>query len=168
MLQTPSALRPIRCYINFKKMLTLEYYNDTKTPVSGLIFEELLDAVNRNGVKIFPKGVDGRKSHTITLTLVGDKVIQKINKKYRKIDAPTDVVSLSYLNETFPGQDVIGEIFISLEKAREQADEIGHDLLTELKFLFIHGVLHCIGYEHSTEEDFEVMMNLTNRILKSF
>ena len=148
-------------------MLNLEYYNDTKTPVSGLIFEELLDAVNQNGDKIFPKNLDKRKNYTVTLTLVGDKIIQKLNKKYRKIDAPTDVVSLSYLNQDFPGQDVIGEIFISLEKAAKQADEIGNDLLTEIKFLFIHGVLHCLGYEHSTEDDFQTMMNLTNRILKS-
>jgi len=148
-------------------MLNLEYYNDTKTPISGLIFEELLDAVNQNGDKIFPKNLDKRKNHTVTLTLVGDKIIQKLNKKYRKIDAPTDVVSLSYLNQDFPGQDVIGEIFISLEKAAKQADEIGNDLLTEIKFLFIHGVLHCLGYEHSTEDDFQTMMNLTNRILKS-
>jgi len=149
-------------------MLNLEYYNDTKTIISGLIFEELLDAVNRSGDKIFPKNLDNRKNHTVTLTLVNNKLIQKINKKYRGIDAPTDVVSLSYLNKDFPGQDVIGEIFISIEKAQKQADEIGHDLLTEIKFLFIHGVLHCIGYEHSTEEDFETMMTLTNRILKSF
>lgn len=149
-------------------MLNLEFYNDTKTPVSGLIFEELLDAVNQNGDKIFPKNLDKRKNYTVTLTLVNNKLIQKINKKYRKIDEPTDVVSLSYLNQDFPGQDVMGEIFISLEKAAKQADEIGHDMLTEIKFLFIHGVLHCLGYEHSTEEDFQVMMELTNRILKSF
>jgi probable rRNA maturation factor len=149
-------------------MLNLEYYNDTKTAISGLIFEELLDAVNNNAEKIFPKSLDNRKNYSVTLTLVNNKLIQKINKKYRGVDAPTDVVSLSYLNQDFPGQDVIGEIFISIEKAQKQADEIGHDLLTEIKFLFIHGVLHCIGYEHSTEEDFETMMSLTNQILKSF
>jgi len=149
-------------------MLNLEYYNDTATPVSGLIFEELLDTVNLNSERIFPKNLDRRKNYTVTLTLVTDKLIQQINKKHRGINKPTDVVSLSYLNKDFPGQDVVGEIFISLEQAQKQADKTGHDLLTEVKFLFIHGVLHCLGYEHSTEEDFEVMMNLTNRILKSF
>jgi len=64
-------------------MLNLEYYNDTKMPISGLIFEELLDAVNQNADKIFPKNLDKRKNYTVTLTLVGNKLIRKINKKYR-------------------------------------------------------------------------------------
>jgi probable rRNA maturation factor len=148
-------------------MLKLEYYNETKQPIAEIIFEELLDAVNQNCDKVFPKSIDKRKSHCITLTIVDDKLIQKINKKFRKIDKPTDVVSLSYLNEQFPGTDVIGEIFISVERAQKQAKELGHDLLTELKFLFVHGVLHCIGYEHSTEDDFQTMMELTNKIIKS-
>ena len=147
-------------------MISLEYYNKTPVTVSGLIFEELLDAVNQNGEKIFPKNLDKRKSYCITLTLVDDELIQKLNKKFRKIDAPTDVISLSYLNDQYPGLDVLGEIFISIDSAKKQADEIGHELLTELKFLFVHGVLHCIGYEHSNEDDFQAMMELTNKIIK--
>jgi len=147
-------------------MLKLEYYNETKTPVSDDIFEELLDVINQHADKIFPKKINKKKSFFVTLTLVSDKLIQKINKKYRKVDAPTDVVSLSYINDEFPGQDIVGEIFISIDTAQKQADKLSHDLFTELKFLFIHGVLHCIGYEHSNETDFQVMMELTNKILK--
>jgi probable rRNA maturation factor len=60
---------------------------------------------------------------------------------------------------------MIGEIFISIDTAQKQADEMNHDVLTELKFLFVHGILHVLGYEHSTEEGFVVMNDLTNKIL---
>jgi len=140
-------------------MINLEYYNETPATVSDLIFEELLDVINQK--------LPQKKSYLITLTLVNKKLIQKINKKFRNVDAPTDVVSLSYLNSDYPGQNILGEIFICTDIAEKQAKEQGHDLLTELKFLFIHGVLHCLGYEHSNEKDFELMMSLTNKILKS-
>ncbi|MBN1494669.1 rRNA maturation RNase YbeY [Candidatus Peregrinibacteria bacterium] len=140
-------------------MLNLEYYNETGHPVSAVIFEELLDVINQK--------IPQKNKALITLTLVNKKLIRQINKKYRKTDAPTDVISLSYLNTDYPGQNILGEIFICVDIAERQAKEHGHDLRTELKFLFVHGVLHCIGYEHATEEDFETMMMLTNRILKS-
>ena len=140
-------------------MLNLEYYNETKKPISSKIFEELLDAINQK--------ITLKKSYLITLTLVNKKLIQQINKDFRKVDAPTDVISLSYLNCDYPGHNMLGEIFICTDIAEKQAKEQGHDLFTELKFLFVHGVLHCAGYEHSSEEDFETMMSLTNKILKS-
>jgi probable rRNA maturation factor len=147
-------------------MLQLEYYNETKTTLSGTVFEDLLELINTNFQKILSGKIDKRKTYYISMTIVDDKLIKKINKDYRGIDKPTDVVSLGYLDEeSFPGQDMIGEIFISLESARKQAKELGHDELTELKFLFVHGVLHILGYEHTKEEDFQLMMDLTNQIL---
>ena len=59
---------------------------------------------------------------------------------------------------------MVGEIFISFETAKRQAEENGLDELEELKFLFVHGVLHILGYEHQSEEDFQTMMKLTNEI----
>lgn len=147
-------------------MLKLEYYNDTYVPLSGHIFEEILELINNDFKEIFPKEFDKRKTHFITFTLVDDDIIQTINKEQRGIDKPTDVISLSYLgDEEFPEQDMIGEIFISYQTAEKQADENAMNLLDELKFLFVHGVLHILGYEHKTEKDFQTMMKLTNEIL---
>lgn len=148
-------------------MLKLEYYNETKTPLSGKVLEDLLEIINSHFKKILPGKLDKRKNYYITCTLVNDKFIKKINKKFRKKNEPTDVVSLSYLGKEFPGQDMVGEIFISVETAKKQAKKLNHDLLTEIKFLFVHGVLHILGYEHSGERDFEIMMDLTNEIMKS-
>lgn len=147
-------------------MLKLEYYNDTIIPISGRIFEKILKLINDEYKEIFPKEFDKRKRHFITLTIVDDEIIQTINKEQRGLDKPTDVISLSYLgDEEFPEQDMIGEIFISFETAQKQAEENSMEVLDELKFLFVHGVLHILGYEHKTEHDFQIMMKLTNQIL---
>ena len=159
-------LQPTKCLINTNKMLHLEFYNETSEPISGKIFEEILDIINDDFKKIFPKQIDKRKQYFISCTLVGDKLIKKINKQYRGKDQVTDVVSLGYLQkDSFPGNDMIGEIFISLPTAKKQAEELGHEPLTEIIFLFVHGILHILGYEHKEEKDFQIMMDLTNQIL---
>ncbi|MFC1647424.1 rRNA maturation RNase YbeY [Patescibacteria group bacterium] len=147
-------------------MLKLEYYNDTIIPLSGQIFEKILNLVNDNFKEIFPKKLDKRKTHYITFTLVTDEIIRELNKEHRGIDEPTDVISLSYIDEEeFPGQDMIGEIFISFETAEKQAKKNEMEILDELKFLYVHGILHILGYKHKDEGDFQTMMNLTNQIL---
>lgn len=148
-------------------MLKLEYYNETVIPLSEVVFEQILDLINENFNNLFPKEMDKRKTYYISFTLVDDAIIQKLNKDHRGKDEPTDVVSLGYLDaDEFPGQsDVAGEIFISYETAEKQAHDNYIEVLDELKFLFVHGILHILGYEHQSEEDFQTMMNLTNEIL---
>ena len=147
-------------------MLHLEFYNETPEPISAKVFGELLNIINDDFKKLFPKELDKHKQYFISCTLVGDKLIKKINKQYRGVDASTDVVSLAYLEKgAFPGNDMAGEIFISLDTAKRQAEKLDHDLLTEVRFLFVHGVLHILGYEHKEEKDFKMMMDLTNQIL---
>ena len=100
-------------------------------------------------------------------------VVLKINKKYRHIDRPTDVISFAFLDVEnnydkilfSPGPVVLGDIYISLEKAKEQATEYGHSLHRELSFLFVHGLLHLLGYDHMNEEDEKVMFKLQEEIL---
>lgn len=148
-------------------MLKLEYYNETVVPLSEVVFEQILDLINENFKELFPKSFDKRKTYYIAFTLVDDVIIRKLNKDHRGKDEATDVVSLSYLDaDEFPGQqDVAGEIFISYETAERQARENYMDILDELKFLFVHGILHILGYKHKSEKDFQTMMNLTNEIL---
>lgn len=147
-------------------MLHLEFYNETPEPISGRILEELLNIINDDFKEIFPKELNKRKQYFIACTLINDKLMKKINKQHRGKDQTTDVVSLGYLEEdSFPGNDMAGEIFISLPTAEKQAKELGHNLQTEVRFLFVHGVLHILGYEHKEEKNFQIMMDLTNQIL---
>ena len=109
----------------------------------------------------------------VSVSIVDNRYIHKINKKYRHIDRPTDVISFAFLdNENnydkilfSPGPVVLGDIYISLEKAKEQAEEYGHSLHRELSFLFVHGLLHLLGYDHMNEEDEKVMFQLQEEIL---
>ena len=109
----------------------------------------------------------------VSVSIVDNRYIHKLNKKYRQIDRPTDVISFAFLdNENnydkilfSPGPVVLGDIYISLDKAKEQAEEYGHSLHRELSFLFIHGLLHLLGYDHMKIEDKKVMFQLQEEIL---
>ena len=102
-----------------------------------------------------------------------NEFIHNINRDYRHIDRPTDVISFAFLDgdenkdKIFQSNAmvVLGEIYISFDKAREQALAYGHSLDRELKFLFVHGLLHLLGYDHMTKEDEKIMFALQDEIL---
>lgn len=112
-------------------------------------------------------------SPIVSISIVDNKYIHKINKKYRGIDRPTDVISFAFLDGEINKEQIfhsdnevcLGDIYISLDKAKEQAEEYKHSLERELSFLFIHGLLHLLGYDHMTKEDEEVMFALQEEIL---
>lgn len=94
-----------------------------------------------------------------------DLEMQKLNKDYRQKDQTTDVLSFSFLEgERFPGDDLIGEIFISLKVAKKQAGENGWSLKEEVNFLFVHGLLHVLGFDHLVKEEFEEMFKWHEKI----
>ncbi len=110
---------------------------------------------------------------TMNLILIDDSEIKKLNKEYRDKDTPTDVLSFPYLSgeEIIKNQDhelVIGEVFISKTRAREDAKEFGISLDEELNKLFVHGLLHILGYDHIEEEDFLEMKKMEDYILGAF
>ena len=103
--------------------------------------------------------------------IVSDERIHEINKEYRNIDRSTDVISFaledndsSYL-EGLPRS--IGDIFISYDHASLQAKEYGHSIKREICFLFTHGLLHLLGYDHMKEDEEKVMFDLQNQILNA-
>ena len=103
--------------------------------------------------------------------IVDNEEIHKINREYRGIDRPTDVISFALEDDdTFikTEQRILGDIYISIDRAIEQANEYGHALLRELCFLTIHGILHLLGYDHMEKEDEEVMFGLQERILSEY
>lgn len=108
----------------------------------------------------------------ISVSLVDNEFIHKMNRNYRGIDRATDVISFAFLDnedrETlYKSKEPVclGDIYISVDKAKEQAQEYGHSLDRELSFLFVHGLLHLLGYDHMSEEDEKIMFRLQDEIL---
>lgn len=111
----------------------------------------------------------------INLTLTDNEGIWAINKEYRQIDRPTDVLSFPLLSYDVPGdfsfleqeneadfnpdtgEVMLGDIIISVEKVAEQAKDYGHSLKREFAFLITHSMLHLFGYDHMQEEETEIM-----------
>ncbi|MDA8216939.1 MAG: rRNA maturation RNase YbeY [Dehalococcoidales bacterium] len=97
----------------------------------------------------------------VVLSVVDDEEIRELNARYRQVDAPTDVLSFPLQEAPAgagdfvqPPDDVLrlGDVVISLPRAEAQAEEYGHSLARELGYLFVHGLLHLLGYEHELEE----------------
>ena len=98
--------------------------------------------------------------------------IQYLNKTYRNIDRETDVITFALEDDetVVNGSDerILGDIYISLDKAKSQAEEYGHSLLRELSFLAVHGFYHLLGYDHMTEEDEKVMFGKQKEVLEEY
>ena len=111
----------------------------------------------------------------ISISIVDNNEIQEIIRQYREIDAPTDVLSFPLLTfEEGEQADVnendeilLGDIIISIDKAREQAQEYGHGLRRELAFLTAHSMLHLLGYDHIDEQEQKDMFERQERILEN-
>lgn len=105
--------------------------------------------------------------------IVDNNCIHKMNLEYRGIDRPTDVISFALEDDKTciqleEGPRVLGDIYISIEKAQTQAEEYGHSLKRELCFLAVHGFLHLLGYDHMNSEDENVMFARQELILDGF
>jgi len=117
-------------------------------------YEKVIERVCQEAAIVYGLGANAE----ISILLCHNEYIHQLNKQYRQIDRPTDVLSFA-LNE---GQDVdydgpdanlLGDIIISLEKVDEQAAEYGHSRERELAYLTIHGMLHILGYDHMEPDD---------------
>lgn len=115
----------------------------------------------------------------MSVIIVDNEEIQNINREYRQKDAVTDVISFaleeSVVEDDFPAiQEVmdesreLGDIFLSFQRAQEQAVEYGHSFKRELGFLVVHGFLHLNGYDHMTDEEEAEMFDLQRDILDGF
>ena len=113
----------------------------------------------------------------ITVTFTNPENIQSINKEYRNIDKPTDVLSFPMFEKEeldkkiqqkeFEYPDILGDIVISIPKVEEQAKEYGHSFERELSYMLVHGFYHLMGYDHMEEEDKKEMRTKEEKILKT-
>ena len=105
----------------------------------------------------------------VSCVLVDDDRIHEINREYRHIDRSTDVISFAMEdNDQFYVEGMprtLGDIFISVDHAKKQAEEYGHSLRREMCFLFTHGILHLLSYDHMTDEQEKEMFGLQDKIL---
>lgn len=151
-------------------ILTIDILDETEqvTPQQQELVAKLLEFA-----AIQEKVTEGSE---VSVTFVNNERIHEINKEYRQKDAPTDVISfameemgegeIEIIGEDVPA--VLGDIIISIDRTKEQAEEYGHSYERELGFLAIHGFLHLLGYDHMNEEDEKVMFSRQKELLEQY
>ena len=124
--------------------------------------------------KVLNKALEKEKLNNVSfnLIIVDNKYIHELNKTYRNIDRETDVITFALEDDetVVNGSDerILGDIYISLDKAKTQAEEYGHSLLRELSFLAVHGFYHLLGYDHQTKEEEKIMFQKQEEVLEEY
>lgn len=106
------------------------------------------------------------KDAYISIVFIDNERIHEINKTYRKVDAPTDVISFAFNDGEEIKSSDLGEIYISIDKVKSQSEEYNHSFERELCFLTVHGILHLLGYDHMNKKDEKCMFDLQKKILE--
>lgn len=145
------------------KMNTYEIFNETDYNLekeTETIYKLLEFALKREKLE----------NVEFNIIFVDSNTIHEINKNYRNVDRVTDVISFALEdNETITlDHRVLGDIYICVERAEEQAKEYGHSFLRELAFLSIHGLLHLLGYDHMVPKEEKIMFQKQDDILNEF
>lgn len=136
------------------RTMRLYFENKTRKKFSKETFQKIAEEV------VYKLGKS--KNTEIGLHLINNKAIQKLNKKYRQIDEPTDVLSfpLDKSEEKTIGPHQLGDIFISVPTAKRNAKVHNVSLKKEIIHLFIHGLLHLLGYDHESDnKEWEVIIS---------
>lgn len=149
-------------------MLTVDVDIRTEVPAHLQLDESFVERVLRAAAD--HRKVDGE----VSVSIVDDEEIHEINRTWRNVDRPTDVISFAFTEDeeesaaVFEGEapDVmLGDIIVSLPTAMRQAEAYGHSVAREFGFLLVHGFLHLIGYDHDTPEKESSMFGLQDEIL---
>ncbi len=102
----------------------------------------------------------------VSIALVDDAYIRVLNREYRGVDQPTDVLAFPMEGDRARSEPALGDIVISLERARDQARQFKHPIRREVALLAVHGVLHLLGYEDDTEAGASAMWSRQKRLLE--
>ena len=153
------------CEIIYKNLEKKQKYESTiKQVVNECFKKEKLDKTNLY----------------ISVTLTNPEEIEKLNRQYRNIDRPTDVLSFPMFekdeldnfiktdlknNDVNEERDILGDIVISIPRVYEQAEEYGHSFERELAYMVVHGFYHLMGYDHIEEDDKKVMRDKEEEVL---
>jgi len=137
--------------------LHVEIMNEQEEEISHELTEMLNQLLN------LAAEMENVGNKEVAITFVTNEHIREINKEFRQIDKPTDVLSFPLEEE-----DALGDIIISIPRLKEQALEYGHSFARELGFLTVHGFLHLLGYDHETEAEEKEMFAKQEQILQEF
>ena len=141
--------------------MLIQIYNRTNQNI--FLYRPLLEKISKSCESVLKLSDDLE----ISVTFVRSRTIHNINKQYRNIDRPTDVISFAIQDNTeyaYVKED-LGDIFINIDYAKKQAKEYKHSYKREIGFLYTHGLLHCLGYDHMNEKDEKEMIQLQKKIL---
>lgn len=118
----------------------------------------------KEGVKVL--GL--KKNSSLTLRVTNNRLIRQFNNAWRGENSPTDVLSFeNAFTDPETGEEYLGDLVISFEKARQQARAGGHAIQAEIEMLFVHGLLHLAGYDHAEKQDWAEMTKMQDQILKN-
>ena len=156
-------------------MKTEIFFENTQDKLD--VNDELQELVQKVAEKALENENFDKKSE-ISVLFVDNEQIREINNDFRQIDSATDVLSFPMLafdgskviesvGDSYLGTIVLGDIVISLERAKAQSEEYGHSYDREIGFLVCHSVLHLLGYDHEEESEREVMREKEEAILES-
>ncbi|SNZ10980.1 probable rRNA maturation factor [Terribacillus aidingensis] len=148
----------------------IDFHDNTNS-----VTEDYIDLIDRL-IQYAADAEDITKEAEISITFVDNDEIQVINRNYRQKDTPTDVISFAMQEEGEGETQIIGEelpvvygdIIISVDMAKGQAEEYEHSIERELGFLALHGFLHLLGYDHMNEADEKKMFGRQEEILNGF
>ena len=134
---------------------------ERREPLTVLLEQAVNEAIHLSG---------GSEEAEVSLMLVDDQRIHELNREYRGVDRPTDVLSFALQDETDEPDsefedDMLGDIVISVERAREQAGDYGHSFEREIVYLAVHGTLHLLGYDHEEESDKQEMRSKEEEVM---
>ena len=145
-------------------MNKIEIFNNTNEEIKELetVEKVLYSAMEKENLK----------DTSFNLIIVDNDYIHELNKNYRGIDRETDVITFALEDEDTiiigDNERILGDIYISIDRARSQALDYGHSFLRELSFLAVHGFYHLLGYDHQTKEEEEVMFGKQEEVLESY
>ena len=145
-------------------MNEVSIYNNTREEFP---YEDIIEKVVNKALE-----KEKIKKASCSIIIVDNDYIHKLNKEYRGINRPTDVISFALEDDktmVIPDEiRLLGDIYISIDKAKEQAKEYGHSLERELCFLAVHGIYHLLGYDHEKEEAAEIMFKKQEEVLEEY
>ena len=123
-------------------------------------------------VLMFAMKKEKLENTSFDVIFVDNNYIHELNKNYRNIDRETDVITFALEDDdrviNGSNERMLGDIYISLDKAHSQAEEYGHSFKRELSFLAVHGFYHLLGYDHMTEEEEKIMFGKQEEVLQEF
>jgi probable rRNA maturation factor len=131
------------------------------TAKAGCPFSRKMVIKTAEGAAKFEKKIKGE----VEINLISDKKIQEINRNYRGKDSVTDVLSFAWQEEKGGEQGNLGQIFISSDKIKRQAEEYGVPAEEEFVRMLVHGLLHLVGYDHMEKKDEKKMFGLQEKIV---